>query len=71
MIDFEMLKKAIKASGKTTTQVVIDAKMSRETFYNRMKGVGEFTASEIINISDAIGLKPEEREAIFFAKEVV
>ena len=37
----------------------------RETLYNRLKGVGEFTASEIVSLSNTLNLSPTERDDIF------
>lgn len=45
------------------------AEISRETLYNKLKGVGEFKASEITGVTKALNLTTEERDAIFFCKE--
>lgn len=37
----------------------------RETLYNRLKGVGEFTASEIVSLSNVLNLSQTERDDIF------
>lgn len=41
--------------------------IKRETLYNRLNGVGEFTANEIIGITKALHLSKSDREKIFFA----
>lgn len=67
MVSIDGLKEAIHNSGITMTALSEKAGMERYTLYNRLNGVGEFTASEISGISTALRLSPEEREAIFFA----
>lgn len=68
MTNFELLVKAIKNSGMTMKAIASKSGIKRETLYNRLKGVGEFTASEIVNLSEVLQLNEDEREKIFFAK---
>lgn len=70
MVDLELLKKKIKDSGITMTALARNSGIERVTLYNRLNGVGEFTASEILGICSALRLTTAEREAIFFAKKV-
>ena len=70
MTDIEMLKTAIADSGMTMVSISEKAGIKRETLYNRLKGIGEFTASEIVGLSDALHLKNADRNRIFFAKNV-
>lgn len=70
MVDIEKLKTAIDDSGMTMVAISNKSGIDRATLYNRLKGVGEFTASEITGMADALRLKQKEREDIFFAKEV-
>lgn len=42
--------------------------IERTTLYNRLAGIGEFTASEIDGLSRALRLTKPQRDAIFFAK---
>lgn len=67
MTDIELLSKTIDDSGMTMVAIASKANMKRETLYNRLKGIGEFTASEITGLTAALKLSPEERESIFFA----
>ena len=39
----------------------------RETLYNRLNGIGEFTASEIVGLSKALNLTIKERDSIFLS----
>ena len=70
MTDFEKLKQLIRDRGVTITYIAEKAGISRETFYNRCNGIGEFTVSEITGIANALRLTNKERDAIFFAKNV-
>jgi len=70
VVDIEKLKTAIDDSGMTMVAISNKSGIDRATLYNRLKGVGEFTASEITGMADALRLKQREREEIFFAKEV-
>ena len=70
MTDFELLEKIMERSGATVDAVAKAAKFSRETYYNRKKGIGEFTASEIVGIVNVLRLTAEERDAIFLTEKV-
>lgn len=64
-MDMQALKDRIKASGMTMASVARKSKISRETLYNRLNGIGEFTASEIVGLSNALDLSRTERDKIF------
>jgi len=70
MTDFVLLKKAIEKSGMPMTVIAARSGIKRETLYNRLNGVGEFTASEIVALTKTFRLTKAERDSIFFAKEV-
>ena len=70
MTDFAMLKKKINESGMTMVAISKKTGILRETLYNRLNGIGDFTASEMLAISDTLHLTNKERDAIFFAKQV-
>lgn len=55
----------ITDSGMTVKAVAEKSGILRETLYNRLKGVGEFTASEIVSLSNTLNLSPTERDDIF------
>lgn len=44
--------------------------LSRTGLYNKINNKSEFLASEIQILSDILKLSPDERQEIFFAKEV-
>ena len=70
MTDISALKSVIEDSGMTMVAIAKKAGMVRETLYNRLNGIGEFTASEIIGLSEALHLKNADRERIFFTRRV-
>ena len=70
VVDLEMLKKVIAESGMTLVAISKKSGIVRETLYNRLDGIGEFNASEIVGLSQALGLRNSTRDKIFFAKKV-
>lgn len=70
MTDFKLLEHAMKNSGMTMTAIAKKSGITRETLYNRLKGIGEFTASEMEGLSSAMHLTRAQREAIFFSHKV-
>ena len=65
MADMECLKEKIKDSGMTMTAISEKSGILRETLYNRLKGIGDFTASEIVSLSSVLRLTRDERDQIF------
>lgn len=70
MVDILLLKQSIANSGKKVVAIAEKSGILRETLYNRLNGVGEFTATEIDGLTRAIPLTKEERDNIFFAEQV-
>lgn len=70
MVDLTALKRVMDDSGMTMTAISKKSGILRETLYNRLKGVGEFTASEIVELSRTLHLTTGERDEIFFAPKV-
>ena len=68
MTDLQQLRKLIDESGLKITALAEKAGIKRATLYNRLNGVGDFTASEMVGLSDVLGLSAAERDDIFFAK---
>jgi len=66
MSDLDLLRKRISDSGMTMISVARKAKISRVTLYNRLNGTGEFTAPEIVGLTNALHLSKPDREKIFF-----
>lgn len=70
MADIELLKNKIESSGMTMSSVAKKSGIARETLYNRLNGIGEFTASEIVGLSKTLRLSVEERDQIFLNEKL-
>ena len=65
MVNTEKLKGIIKESGMAMTAIAAKSGIVRETLYNRLNGIGEFTASEITGLTQTLHLSRSERDDIF------
>lgn len=65
MTDLDALKAKIEDSGMTIESIAEKANIKRYTLDRRLKGEGEFTASEIVGLTKALKLKLSERNNIF------
>ena len=65
MTDLNALNAKIKDSGMTIEAIAEKANMKRYTLDRRLRGEGEFTASEIVGLTKALRLKLSERNKIF------
>lgn len=63
-----MLQDAIKASGKNPTTLAAEWGMSVPTYYSRVNGDSEFTASEICAAIRSLELTWKAGRAIFLTK---
>lgn len=70
MTDMNLLKEKIDKSGMTMVAISRKSGILRETLYNRMNGVGEFTATEIVSLSKVLGLSNKERDKIFLQSKL-
>lgn len=70
MTDTELLLSKIKDSGMTMVAICEKSGIDRATIYNRLKGRGEFTASEIVGLSNALHLTKPDRDKIFLSSNV-
>lgn len=65
MVNIEKLEQVIRESGMTMVAIARMSGIKRETLYNRLSGVGEFTASEIVGLSKTLHLTKASRDDIF------
>ena len=65
-----LLKEKIKESGMTIKAIAEKTGILRETLYNKISGKSEFTASEIVKLSDVLRLSKEDRDYIFLNKKL-
>ena len=70
MVDIKLLKKTIDDRGMAIVKLSEKSGIDRATLYNRFNGKGEFTASEIVGITDALRLTNSERDSIFLLENV-
>ena len=70
MTDIELLLSKIQESGMTMMAIAEKSGIERATLYNRLKGKGEFTASEIVSLSSVLRLSKPERDKIFLSANV-
>lgn len=67
MTDLKMLQDKIDDSGMTMTAIARKSNILKATLYNRLKGVGEFKASEIVALTSTLHLTEDERNTIFLS----
>ena len=65
MPNIDLLKEKIKDSGIPMTVLARKSGIVRETLYNRLSGVGDFTTSEVMGLTKALKLTKSERDQIF------
>lgn len=70
MADVSLLRSRIKDSGMTMMAISKKSGILRETLYNRLNGVGDFTASEIVSLTEVLNLSRKERDEIFLSKKL-
>lgn len=70
MVNLSLLNEKIQESGMTVVSIARKTGLSRETIYNRLKGKGEFTASEIVSLTDVLHLSKADRDDIFLPEEL-
>ena len=68
MTDKEKLMGKISESGIKLGFLCEQLGICRFTFSRKLANLSEFTASEIVKLTELLHLTPEERDAIFFAK---
>ena len=56
MVNTRLLEQAISDSGMTMVAIAKKSGISRETLYNKLRGVSEFKASEISSLSKVLRL---------------
>lgn len=70
MTDSNLLESKIKAIGLTISAVAEKLGITRAGFYKKLNNNSEFKASEISKLSAILALSDDERELIFFARNV-
>lgn len=70
MVNTELLNTKIDDSGLKTTFIVDKLGISRQAFDKKRKNVIPFRVAEIYVVSDLLRLTDDEKQDIFFAKEL-
>lgn len=70
MVDANALRQKINDCGISITFIADKCGITRETLYNRFKGKGEFTVSEVVALTELLHLSKEERDEIFLRREL-
>lgn len=70
MVDLSALRHKFDDSGMTMVALANKTGIKRPTLVNRFNGVGEFSATEIMLVCNALHINRTERELIFFANKV-
>ena len=70
MVDIDRLNAKIEESGMMYKTIAERSGIATATLSRKLKGVGEFSASDIVRLSKALRLKPSERNDIFLRDEV-
>ena len=70
MADIEALKEKIDSSGMAFSFIAKSSGILRETLYNRLNGIGDFTATEIVGLSRTLRLTKNERDNIFLNEKL-
>lgn len=61
MIDFDTEIRVYKAKYNESDQFFLDLLgISRKTFWGKRKGIAPFTAYEVFELADALGIDPRE-----------
>ena len=70
MVNTELLNKRIDDSGLKISFIVDKMGISKNAFYKKKDNKIPFRVAEIYVVSDLLRLTDEEKQDIFFAKEV-
>ena len=69
MVNLTKLNDAINDSGISKTRIAEKLSISRTSLFMKLKGIREFTASEIYKLKDVLLLPLDKFIEIFFADE--
>lgn len=65
MLNAELLQKKIANSGMSITFISKKVGIARETLYNKINGKSDFSATEIVALTELLRLTRAERDKIF------
>ena len=70
LVRIDVLREKMNSCGKTMTAIAKESGISRETLYNRLNGIGEFTVSEAAALTRVLQLSKRERDFIFLSQKL-
>ena len=70
MTDSQKFKDYMKERGYTVKTLAEQVGISHESLYQKIGNERAFKATEIMRISEILGMSTSDRDEIFFAKEV-
>lgn len=70
MVNTQLLEEKVRNSGKKKGYLAKCCGISSMALYNKTHNRYQFTAEQILTLSEELNLSSEDRELIFFAKEV-
>lgn len=70
MTDSQKFKCFMRERGYTVKTLAKKIGISHEALYQKIANYRSFKASEIMSISEALGMSVADRDSIFFAKDV-
>lgn len=69
MADIERVKSLIDDSGMTIVAIAKKSGIPRASLYNRLNGIGDFTITEVVGLTNALKLSKAERDEIFLSQK--
>lgn len=69
VVNTEKLRQCVDRSGVTYKHIAAILGITPQALRLKIKNQSEFTASEIVGLTDTLRLSRAEREEIFFAKQ--
>lgn len=70
MFNRKLFNDAVKASGKKKGYIALKLGITRQAMNQKERGVTDFNATDMEIVSNELNLSPDERDRIFFAREV-
>jgi len=69
MTNTNLLREKIRQSGLKYGYIAEQMALTRQGLYNKINGKNEFTAKQIVNLCEILGI--EDKDEFFFAKNVI
>lgn len=70
MVNTQLLEEKIRTAGKKKVHLAKCCGITYAALYNKTHNRNQFTAAQILTLSEELNLSAKERDRIFFAPEV-